>query len=82
MGVVCKLLGHHRSRRRAYHVGNVWWSYCSYCGKHMERKAKGQWLVHPAGPQNDAHRAFAGLRGSSPPEHHATSQIKRAHSDG
>jgi hypothetical protein len=41
--VVCKLLGHRRSRRDARRIDDRWISYCRRCGSLMVREAPSQW---------------------------------------
>jgi hypothetical protein len=43
MKLVCKLLGHRRSRRDARRIGALWISYCRRCGLLMERDAPQCW---------------------------------------
>ncbi|HVH38201.1 MAG TPA: hypothetical protein VM757_06405 [Sphingomicrobium sp.] len=45
--IVCKLLGHHRSRRDARRIDDRWISYCRRCGSLMVRRGPKQWsAVH------------------------------------
>jgi hypothetical protein len=41
--VICKLLGHRRSRRDARRIENRWVSYCRWCGAMMVREAPSLW---------------------------------------
>jgi len=41
--VVCKLLGHRRSRRDARLIDAQWISYCRWCGSLMVREAPRCW---------------------------------------
>jgi hypothetical protein len=41
--VVCKLLGHRRSRRDARRIDAQWISYCRWCGSLMIRQAPRRW---------------------------------------
>ena len=44
-GILCKFLGHRRSKRDARAFGETWRSYCKGCGIRLERSSPGNW--HP-----------------------------------
>jgi hypothetical protein len=45
MKLLCKLLGHRRSRRDARRIDRQWISYCRRCGSLMLREAPERWSV-------------------------------------
>ena len=45
MKLMCKLLGHRRSRRDARRIEQQWISYCRRCGCLMIREAPASWSV-------------------------------------
>jgi hypothetical protein len=42
--LLCALVGHHRSRRRARPASGTWKSHCHLCGTRMQRISPGHWL--------------------------------------
>lgn len=44
LNLVCSLVGHHRSRRRARPAAGTWISKCHLCGTRMQRISPGHWL--------------------------------------
>lgn len=43
--VSCLFGRHERSRRLAYHDGDIVRSRCSHCGIEMERRSNGKWAI-------------------------------------
>ena len=41
--ILCKLVGHHRSRRHARPAAGTWRSECHLCGTPMQRISPGHW---------------------------------------
>lgn len=44
-GFFCKLIGHRRSRKRAYNVEGDWRSFCKRCAVPLERVDHNDWRV-------------------------------------
>lgn len=45
MNLICKLVGHRRSKNGARRRGDEWLSNCSFCGEPMTRTATGDWQI-------------------------------------
>ena len=43
--ILCKLFGHRRCTRHAYHAGATWVSVCRRCGVKLKRVAPGKWIA-------------------------------------
>jgi hypothetical protein len=49
--LLCRVLGHNRSRRRAHRRQGLWVSNCRYCGVELQRWSPRDWrIVTPDGP--------------------------------
>jgi hypothetical protein len=43
MFLICKLFGHHRSKKHARRHGEKWTSICIFCGAQLMRESNGVW---------------------------------------
>ena len=47
MALICRLVGHRRSRKRARLFAGSWVSRCRFCDERLVRLGPRQWVVQP-----------------------------------
>ena len=55
IAIMCRLVGHKRSRRRARRAGETWKSECVYCHTPLLRIGPKNWQVLPVQPELHQH---------------------------
>ena len=48
MTLICRLIGHRRSRKRARFLAGGWVSRCRFCDERLIRLGPKQWVIPPA----------------------------------